>query len=91
MVAHFVNCIIVDLFNCIEISQKWPQVLTKGVISFIPKDPNSPQPNPDEFRPITILNTTYRLWAAARHSQLVAKWFPLWKHPNAFGGKFKIR
>ena len=46
-----------ELFNCIENSQRWPQVLTKGVVPFIPKDVNNPQPKPDEFRPITILNT----------------------------------
>jgi hypothetical protein len=77
-----------ELFNCIENSQRWPQVLTKGVVSFIPKDVNNPQPKPDEFRPITILNTAYRLWAAVRHSHLVDTWFPLWKHSKAFGGKF---
>ena len=77
-----------ELFNCIENSQRWPQVLTKRVVSFIPKDVNNPQPKPDEFRPITILNTAYRLWAAVRHSHLVDTWFPLWKHSKAFGGKF---
>ena len=76
------------LFNCIEQLQTWPHVLTQGVVSFIPKDPSNHQPKPDEFRPITILSSIYRLWAASRHSQLARKWYPLWKHENAFGGKY---
>eukprot|EP00435_Cladocopium_sp_Y103_P070750 s129_g36.t1 len=48
----------------------WPDNLAKGVVAFIPKDAEKVAPQPDEFRPITILSSVYRLWAEARHLQL---------------------
>ena len=75
------------LFQTIERSQKWPTVLTKGAVVFIPKEADNPFPTPYEFRPITILSCIYRVWAATRHTQMAQNWFPLWQHPNSFGSK----
>ena len=61
--------------------------MTKGVVAFIPKDATNPQPKADEFRPITVLSTIYRVWAAARHAELADAWFPQWKHNSSYGGR----
>lgn len=61
-------------------------MLTTGAVVFIPKDPDNDFPKPEELIPITILSCAYRIWAAARHSQMSKKWFPSWKHHNSCGG-----
>ena len=78
---------LVSLLQCIETNAKWPSNLTKGVAAFIPKDTTNPQPKADEFRPITVLPTIYRVWAATRHAELADAWFPQWKHNFSYGGK----
>ena len=78
---------LVSLLQCIENAEKWPRNLTKGVVAFIPKDTENEQPKPEEFRPINILSTIYRIWAAARHAELADQWFPIWKHDTSYGGK----
>ena len=78
---------LVLLLTAIETHARWPRNLTKGVVAFIPKDTDNPQPKPDEFRPITLIGTLYRVWPAVRHSDLVAGWYPHWQHPSSYGGK----
>ena len=78
---------LVLLLTAIETHARWPRNLTKGVVAFIPKDTDNPQPKPDEFRPITILSTLYRIWSAVRHADLADRWFPHWQHPSTYGGK----
>ena len=77
------------LLQVIKNSHKWPTCLTKGVVAFIPKEPekDAPLPLPDEFRPITVLICVYRLWASARHLQVAHDWYPKWQHSRSFGGK----
>jgi exonuclease III len=74
------------LFNCIEKSGVWPADLPKGAVSFIPKD-QSECPAPSNYRPLTILSSIYRLWAATRHDQLCQIWLPKWKSNQAYGLK----
>ena len=45
-----------SLLRIIEDTHTWPDNLVKGVVAFIPKDSSSPTPQPDEFRPITVLS-----------------------------------
>ena len=78
---------LVQMLDTIESNARWPKTLAKGVVAFIPKDPDNPQPKADEFRPITILSTLYRLWSAFRHSELADQWFPHWRHTSSYGGK----
>ena len=75
------------LLQMIERCHKWPTHLTKGVVAFIPKEPDKETPLLDEFRPITVLSCIYRLWASARHLQLTQSWFATWQQRNSFGGK----
>lgn len=76
------------LLQTVELCHKWPQNLVKGAVTFIPKDAENASPTASDFRPITILSIVYRLWSAARHTQLAEHWYPHWKHANSFGGKF---
>ncbi len=75
-----------DLYNIIESTGHWPQELTKGAVSFLPKS-NETCPSADNFRPLTILSSLYRLWAKFRHDQLCDSWLPLWKSRFAYGLK----
>ena len=76
-----------QLFAVIESTSKWPKVLVKGSISFIPKTDDVENLSADQYRPITILSAIYRLWSSIRHDQLVESWYARWRHPQAFGGK----
>ena len=76
-----INSSIADLFSLIG-----PQELTKGAVSFLPK-PCESCPQADNFRPLTILSSLYRLWAKIRHDQLCEYWLPLWKPAYAYGLK----
>ena len=75
------------LFQCIEQNAKWPSPMTKGAVTFIPKEHEDEFLTPDKYRPITILSSIYRLWSAVRHDQLASLWFPYWRHPQCFGSK----
>ena len=81
-----INAHIADLYNTIESTGRWPQELTKGAVSFLPKSSES-CPSADNFRPLTILSALYRLWAKIRHDQLCDVWLPLWKNNFAYGLK----
>ena len=76
-----------QLFAVIESTSKWPKVLVKGSVSFIPKTDDVENLSADQYRPITILSAIYRLWSSIRHDQLVESWYARWHHPQAFGGK----
>ena len=76
-----------QLFQCIEQKGKWPIPLTKGAVTFIPKENEDEFLSPDKYRPITILSSIYRLWSATRHDQLASLWFPFWRHSQCYGGK----
>ena len=77
-----------SLLRLVETIHAWPDNLTKGVVVFIPKDSDKVAPQPDDFRPITILSRVYRLWASSRHLQLAESWYPNWAHSKSFGGKY---
>ena len=68
------------LLPLIDQKQDWPWTLTRGVVSLIPKDPSNTHLKPDEFRPITILSSVYRVWAACLYLQLATCWLPQWQH-----------
>jgi hypothetical protein len=78
--------IIANLCNAIESTGQWPHVLTKGAVCFLPKI-SGDNLSPTDYRPLTILSSIYRLWAATRQDQLCEQWLPHWQHQNAYGLK----
>ena len=50
-------------YNVIEETGTWPTSLERALITFIPKDETG---SLEAVRPITVMSTIYRLWAAAR-------------------------
>ena len=83
MIKHLAS-----MYHVIEATHQWPKNLGKGAVAFIPKETDNLYPTPSDYRPITILSSVYRLWAAIRHNQLANSWFPHWKHAQSYGGKF---
>ena len=75
-----------SLLNLVERTGRWPDQLPKGAVIFIPKSQEA-NPAPTDFRPLTILSSIYRLWAATRHDQLCQAWLPKWQSSSAYGLK----
>ena len=78
--------ILASLLDLVERTGKWPEDLPKGAVTFIPKN-ICESPSPTDYRPLTILSSIYRLWAAARHDQLCDVWLPKWRSTQAYGLK----
>ena len=72
---------IVILFNMIEQLGEWPEALTLGVISMIPKGEGLMA---QDLRPITVMPALYRLWSAVRVSS-VLRWQEGWATPCLLG------
>jgi len=48
-----------------------------------------PKKGSTEYRPLTILSTTYRVWAR-RQAYMLGPWFDAWAPRGMFGGRVKI-
>ena len=72
---------IVVLFNCVEKIGRWPEALTLGLVSMIPKGEGL---RATDMRPITVMSALYRLWSAVRVSS-VLKWQDGWASPCLLG------
>ena len=71
-----------QLFNAADVG-RFPQFWKEAKVTGIPKKGSS------EFRPLTILSGTYRLWARRRAFHL-AFWFNRWAPPGLFGARKKV-
>ena len=65
-----------ELLDLVESTGRWPEDMCLGVISPILKDPGLPL-TAGNTRPITVMSTVYRLWAATRMQELV-EWQETW-------------
>eukprot|EP00973_Karenia_brevis_P040424 5586703-Karenia_brevis.AAC.1 len=63
-----------ELLNLIEDTGVWPQALQQCAVSLIPKTGGS---GPLDLRPISIMSSLYRLWAARRLQDLKS-WQEAW-------------
>lgn len=77
------------IFEWIEVNAKWPCVFYKAYTSLIPKPNMSASPGLEDFRPITVLGSIYRLWAKIRFSDALA-WQEHWA-PNEMWGCRQFR
>ena len=67
-----------SLFHHVEATGKWPRALQIGLISPIPKEQGL---KAKHTRPITVMSTVYRLWAATRVQELL-QWQEKWISPR---------
>lgn len=77
------------IFEWIEVNAKWPFVFYQAYTSLIPKPNMSASPGLEDFRPITVLGSIYRLWAKIRFSDALA-WQEHWA-PNEMWGCRQFR
>ena len=62
-----------ELYDQIEQLGRWPDNLTTGLVTPVPKEPGSLRPI--DIRPITVMPTLYRLWGGGtyeKHAPAVA-------------------
>ena len=72
---------LVELLSCVEQTGQWPQGVAEGVITLISKGEGA---SPENLRPISVMSTVYRLWAAARLREVI-KWQEKWLASTAHG------
>ena len=63
-----------ELFEVIERNGTWPEALSMGLISPIPKEEGL---GASHTRPITVMSVIYRVWAATRVRELI-EWQQAW-------------
>ena len=69
-----------ELYGEVERLGYWPEQLTTGLVTPVPKEPGSLRPI--DVRPITVMPTLYRLWGATRMRHLLLQWQESWIHPD---------
>jgi hypothetical protein len=77
----FVLAFLADFLNLVEDTGTWPDSLSTGYISLIPKGEGM---QPTQMRPLSVLSTIYRLWAGIRLVPVMA-WQERWIHQEAYG------
>ena len=70
-----------QILNLVETTGEWPEALAEGVISLITKGEGA---SPTDLRPIGVMSTIYRAWAAARVRDLMG-WQQDWIDSNLHG------
>jgi hypothetical protein len=70
-----------ELLNTVEATGDWPQSLERATVSLIPKGDGC---RPRDMRPISVTSIIYRLWAAARLSDL-KDWQESWASTGQHG------
>ena len=81
-------CQVLDL---IEATGHWPEALRTGIVSMIPKEGGGSAAN--KMRPISVMSTIYRLWAACKCQQVIL-WQEGWAYQRrclAFGMTSAVR
>ena len=73
--------LLAELYEMIECTGSWPQAVSLGVISMLPKGAGL---RPGKLRPITVMSLIYRTWAAIRVRELM-NWQDQWIHKAAMG------
>ena len=72
--------LLAQLLSAVERTGRWPEALTRGFISLVPKGEGS---LPLQMRPLSVLSTVYRLWAGLRLEEATA-WQEKWVYGLAF-------
>ena len=64
-----------EVFGLIERVGSWPAALRVGIISMVPKSDGGLSPK--DLRPISVMSTVYRLWAAMKCREVLL-WQEMW-------------
>ncbi|CAJ1365749.1 unnamed protein product [Effrenium voratum] len=74
------KAVLLDHFRGIEAGAPWPEQLLQGLATGIAKVHDAT--NVDQFRPIVVLNMTYRAWSSIRSRQILKLLEPLLDFPS---------
>ena len=80
-----VLALLLPMFEIIEKSGEWPELLCWAGITLIPKGEGG---EPLNLRPITVTPVVYRVWAAAKMRQCI-QWQELWIRRGQHGARAK--
>ena len=74
-----------DLLTIVEATEKWPRIVARSYVSFIPKGEGM---LPMQQTPLSVLSQLCRVWAGIRVEECMV-WQESWAHPHAFSFRKK--